>query len=150
LQAAARHAREFARCGATATALDAVQPMPDYALECARDDGVALTCVAAQLAPGGLYVIEMSHPRDAFGVGASTRSHWSSEAGGLRMDMQWGAEGDVFDPITQVDDIAVTMAWSGPGGNGQFVERVRQRRFTANEFDALVRAASGFDIVCKG
>lgn len=182
----ARHAREFARRGAAATALDVLPSMRDYALARASHDGVQLTavcadmvdfqltqrfdlavllmdsasylldnaavlrhldCVAAQLVHGGLYVLEMSHPRDAFGVGASTNMQWTSEADGLRVDMRWGAEGDSFDPITQIDEVTVTMDWSGPGGSGQQVERARQRRFTANEFDALVRVSGDFDIV---
>lgn len=182
----ARHAREFARRGAAATALDSAPAMLDYALGCAARDGVPLAtacadmgdfrlarrfdlavllmdsasylldnaavlrhlgCVAGHLAEGGLYVLEMSHPRDAFGVGTSADTHWSSQADGLRVDMQWGAEGDAFDPVTQIDEVTVTMDWSGPDGSGQLIERARQRRFTANEFDALVRASGHFDIV---
>ncbi len=182
----ARHAREFARRGAAATALDAVPAMNDLARQYAQRDGVTLTtvcndmadfqlaqrfdlavllmdsasylldnaavlrhldCVARHLHDGGVYVLEMSHPRDAFGVGASAHTQWISEADGMRVDMRWGAEGDAFDPITQVDEVTVTMAWSGPDGDGQLVERARQRRFTANEFDALVRASPDFEIV---
>jgi SAM-dependent methyltransferase len=182
----ARHAREFARRGAAATALDVLPSMRDYALAQAGRDGVALTavcadmvdftlaqrfdlavllmdsasylldnaavlrhlgCVAAHLADGALYVLEMSHPRGAFGAGTSTTTQWTSEADGLRVDMCWGAEGDPFDPITQIDDVTVKMDWSGPDGSGQRIERAQQRRFTANEFDALVRASGDFDIV---
>lgn len=182
----ARHAREFARRGAAATALDAAQSMCDYALERADHDAVQMTavlgdmsnfhlaqrfdlavllmdsasylldnaavlrhldCVAGHLASGGLYVLEMSHPRDAFGIGRSTNTQWTSEADGLRVDMRWGAQGDAFDPITQVDEVTVTMEWAGPTGSGQLVECARQRRFTANEFDALVRASGAFEIV---
>jgi SAM-dependent methyltransferase len=107
-----------------------------------------LDCVARHLRDGGLYVLEMSHPRDAFGVGGSTDTRWVSESDdGLRVEMQWGAEGDAFDPVTQVDEVTVTMAWSGPQGSGELVERARQRRCTANEFDALVRASGVFAIV---
>jgi len=182
----ARHAREFARRGVAATALDSMPAMGEYAFERAAREGVRLTavcadmgyfqlgqrfdlaflpmdsasylldnagvlrhlgCVAQHLADGGLYVLEMSHPRDVFCVGASTHTKWTSEGDGLRVDMEWGAEGDSFDPITQVDEVTVTMNWSGPQGSGQLVERARQRRFTANEFDALVRAGGDFDIV---
>ena len=186
----ARHAREFARRGAAATALDSAPSMCAYALACAGSDGVAidavcadmtnfqlgrqfdlavllmdsasylldndavlrhLDCVAAHLRDGGIYVMEMSHPRDAFAVGRSTNPQWTSESEGLRVDMAWGAEGDPFDPIAQIDDVTVTMAWSGPGGEGRLVERARQRRITANEFDALVRCGGQFDIVeCLG
>ena len=182
----ARHAREFARRGAVATALDMSSTMCDYALERAAHDGVHLQavaadmcafkleqrfdlavllmdsssylldneavlshlgCVAGHLVDGGLYVLEMSHPREAFGVGISTNTQWTAEADGLRVEMRWGTEGDAFDPITQVDEVTVTMNWSGPNGSGNLVERARQRRFTANEFDALVRASAHFDIV---
>ncbi len=182
----ARHAREFARRGATATALDAAPAMHGYALARAAEDGVALSavcadmcnfqiaghfdlavllmdsasylldnttvlrhlhCVAAHLAEGGLYVLEMSHPREAFGVGTSTATQWRSEADGMCVDMQWGAPGDGFDPVTQIDEVTVTMHWSGEGDSGHLVERARQRRFTANEVDALVRAGGDFDIV---
>jgi len=182
----ARHAREFARRGAVATALDSMPPMLDYAMERAAHDGVELSavcadmcdfqltqrfdlaillmdsssylldneavlrhlaCVSRHLTDGGLYVLEMSHPRDVFGTGTSTVSAWTAEEDGLRVEMHWGADGDAFDPIKQVDEVTVTMAWSGPSGSGQLVERARQRRFTANEFDALVGAEGNFDIV---
>jgi len=182
----ARHAREFARRGVAATALDSMPAMAAYALARAADDGVPLKavcadmcdfqlgarfdlavlpmdsasylldndavlrhlgCVSRHLTAGGLYVLEMSHPRDVFGTGSSTSSKWTSEADGLRVDMQWGTEGDPFDPITQIDEVTVTMDWSGPDGGGHLVERARQRRFTANEFAALVQAGAHFDIV---
>ena len=182
----ARHAREFARRGLDATALDAVPAMLDLASRHALREGVALTtqcadmadfalvqrfdlavllmdsasylldnaavlqhlaCVARHLNDGSLYVLEMSHPRDAFGVGASNDTQWTAEAEGLRVDMRWGAPGDAFDPVTQVDEVTVSMAWSGPEGDGRIVERARQRRFTANEVDALVRASGDFDLV---
>ncbi|HQR12576.1 MAG TPA: class I SAM-dependent methyltransferase [Casimicrobiaceae bacterium] len=182
----ARHAREFARRGAAAVALDSVSAMCDYALACAGSDGVPITavcadmvdfrlgrrfdlamllmdsasylldndavlrhldCVAAHLVDGGLYVLEMSHPRDSFAVGKSTSTQWTSEADGLRVEMSWGNDGDAFDPVTQIDEVTVTMSWSGADGDGQVVERARQRRITANEFDALVRCTAQFDIV---
>ena len=155
----ARHAREFARRGAAATALDASPAMLDYALERAAHHGVPLQalcadmcdfrlpqrvdlavllmdsasylldndavlrhlgCVAEALGDDGLYVLEMSHPRDAFGVGASANTQWTSEDDGLRVDMRWGAAGDVFDPVTQVEDVTVTMDWSAPAAAGSW------------------------------
>jgi SAM-dependent methyltransferase len=106
-----------------------------------------LGCVARHLVDGGLYVLEMTHPRAAFGVGKSANTNWTADADGLRVTTQWGAEGDAFDPIAQVDEVTVTMEWSGQEGSGRLVERARQRRFTANEVDALVRASGHFDIV---
>jgi len=106
-----------------------------------------LDCVARRLVPGGVYVLELSHPRDAFGVGASNNTHWTSEADGLNVVMRWGQAGDAFDPVTQIDEVTVTMDWSTADDSGQVIERARQRRFTANEIDALVRSSGEYEIV---
>lgn len=182
----ARHAREWARRGVAATALDSSAAMCEHARACAARDGVPLQavvadmvdfslgtrfdlavmpmdsssylldnaaalshldCVARHLMEGGLYVLEMTHPRSAFGVGSSTSTDWVSEDQGLRVHTSWGAPSDAFDPITQIDEVTVTMAWSGPAGEGRVVEQARQRRFTANEVDALVGASGQFEIV---
>lgn len=182
----ARHAREWARRGVAATALDSSPAMCEHALACAARDGVPLQavvadmedftldarfdlalmpmdsssylldndsalrhldCVARHLVDGGLYVLEMTHPRMTFGVGAATVSDWTAEADGLSVHTCWGAAGDPFDPFTQIDEVTVTMAWTGPEGQGQLVERARQRRFTPNEVDALVRVGGQFEIV---
>lgn len=182
----ARHAREFARRGAAATALDSVPAMGAYALDRAREDGVAIEAVRADmvafqlgrrfdlamllmdsasylldndavvrhlrsvadhLADDGLYVLEMCHPRDAFGIGSSTQTNWTQELDGLSVTTQWGAPEDVFDPITQVETVTATLDWTGPEGSGRLVESARQRRFTATEFDALVRASGCFETV---
>ncbi|MEP7283787.1 MAG: class I SAM-dependent methyltransferase [Rubrivivax sp.] len=182
----ARHAREFARRGATAIALDASPAMCTYARDRAAADGVALEvhcadmvvftlahrvdlawlamdsasylldvdavlahlrCVADHLEAGGVYVLEMAHPRDVFNVGTSTRARWTAEADGLHVETAWGAVGDPFDPITQVEQVTVSLKWSHADGSGERVDRSRQRRCSATEFDALVRASGVFDIV---
>jgi SAM-dependent methyltransferase len=182
----ARHAREFARRGAAAAALDSAPAMCAFAHDRARADGVALEAVcadmvdfrldrrfdlalllmdsasylldndavishlravAAHLADGGLYVLEMSHPRDAFGTGASTHTSWTQTLDGWSVTTQWGAAGDAFDPITQQEQVTVTLDWTGPDGGGHLVDTARQRRFTATEFDALVRASGCFEAV---
>ena len=61
--------------------------------------------------------------------------------------MRWGQAGDAFDPVTQIDEVTVTMDWSTASDSGQVLEQARQRRFTVNEIDALVRANGEFEIV---
>jgi SAM-dependent methyltransferase len=182
----ARHARELARRGMRATALDLFPAMVEYARDRARDDGVSLDAVvgdmtnfslpgrydlalllmdsashlldndavlhhlgavARHLVPGGLYVLEMHHPRDAFGIGSSTDTDWTCEQDGLKVTTRWGHPGDPFDPILQQDQVSVTLDWEGPEGSGRLQETVVQRRFAANEFDALVRASGVFELV---
>jgi len=71
-----------------------------------------LDCVAWHLTPGGVCVLEMSHPWDGFGVGASNNPHWTSEVDSLNVAMRWDQAGDAFDPVTQIDEVTVTMDWS--------------------------------------
>jgi SAM-dependent methyltransferase len=182
----ARHAREFLRRGAQATALDLAPEMAAYARAQAAAEGRALDAVAADmtgfalpgrydlallvmdsashlldndavlrhldavarhLVPGGLYLLEMTHPRDAFRVGQSTGTEWTVEQDGVRVTTRWGRPDDPFDPVRQLDTVHVTLDWQGPDGQGQITETVTQRRFTALEFDALVRASGAFEIV---
>jgi hypothetical protein len=105
-----------------------------------------LGCVADHLTPGGLYVIEMTHPRDAFKVGTSTRDTWDTERDGVKVSVAWGTEADVFDPITQITDVTATMRYEGPEGSGVVTDRAPQRRFTANEIRALVIASGRFEL----
>jgi SAM-dependent methyltransferase len=187
----ARHAREFARRGVQAMALDSSEAMSAYARNAARAEGLDLevvtadmtdftlaqpvdlavlpmdsvsylldndavlahlAAVARHLRPGGLYVLEMCHPRDIFRVGAaSTQTTWTQRdvSQDTVVETTWGMPDDPFDPITQIDEVSVTMRWSGPDGAGEVRERARQRRFTALEIDALVRASGCFDIVAR-
>lgn len=106
-----------------------------------------LACVADHLTDGGLYVLEMGHPRDVFGVGKSTRTTWDAERDGTKVHTEWGAEDDPFDPITQIRQVTVTIEYSGPKGSGTVTETAPERIFTANEFRALVTASARFEIV---
>ncbi len=108
-----------------------------------------LRCVAAALRPGGIYVMEMGHPRDAFGVGRSADNDWVMERGGTSVHTVWGRHDDPFDPITQITEVTVTMSWQHGDDQGEVTEVARDRRFVPNELRALVTAAGGFEIVAE-
>ena len=57
-----------------------------------------LASVADHLTGGGVYILEMSHPRDTFGVGRSTHAEWERHRDGVRVRIRWGYEDDPFDP----------------------------------------------------
>jgi SAM-dependent methyltransferase len=102
--------------------------------------------VADHLNDGGLYVVEMSHPRDAFEVGRSTKPAWDMERDGTRVHMEWGHDGDPFDPITQLTEVSVRVEFEDGTQHGSHEERAPQRAFTANELRALVAASGRFEI----
>jgi hypothetical protein len=177
----ARHAREFARRGVAATALDSMPSMRHYALQRAAHEGVDLTAVCADMCDFQLpqrfdlailpmdsssYLLDnaavlrhlacvsrhLSRRRplcardDAPARCLQNRrrqrhSKWTAEEDGLRVEVQWGADGDAFDPIAQVDEVTVTMdvvrterqraacrTRSAAPHHGQRVRRARPRR----------------------
>ncbi|OLT11315.1 methyltransferase type 11 [Actinomadura sp. CNU-125] len=189
----AEHAREFARRGLAATALDLNAAMCGYAAKSAARDGVELDVVrddmttfdlgrrfdlvvtmldstshlmtldafvahlrrvAAHLAPGGLYIVEMSHPRDRLGDdGPSVGTAWTVERDGVHASVRWGGPDDRLDPVTQIADDRVTMTITETGTGGDAVRTIRDlvpyRFWTAGELDAAIRLAGGLTAVAR-
>lgn len=106
-----------------------------------------LQSVARTLREGGLYFLEMSHPRDVFSVGSSSSTEWTETKGDIEVSIQWGAEGDPFDPIRQTTLVTAKLKYTTPHDEGEIVDQSDQRCFTFQEFDALVRASKCFEMV---
>lgn len=49
-----------------------------------------LGCVGDALSGGGLYVLEMGHPRDIFNLGTSTINDWEMERDRIKVHTVWG------------------------------------------------------------
>ncbi len=105
-----------------------------------------LDAVADALEPSGLYLMELSHPSELFGFD-TTKKSWAVQSERGEVTTRWKRLGD-YDPLTQVADFCVSMKFIGVDGAVQeFESRGRQRLFTLNEIDALVRASGRFEIV---
>ena len=113
-----------------------------------------LACLAgmrACLAPGGVAVLELEHPFDLFEgtlMDAYGDGGWSQEVPpGVRVNVEWGREGDRFDVATHVVHRTVGVEVVDPTtgrrvpGWGWTEEVVPYRVFTAPEVDALARLA---------
>lgn len=98
---------------------------------------------ASVLAKDGVFVLECPHPNEVFGVGDMTGDAWDVERGDETLLVEWGREGDYFDPITQV--LERTVGFSMLGKDGAVLSSrediVKQRLSTAVEIDALARAS---------
>ena len=199
----AEHARELARRGLRATALDWSPAMCGYAAGRAKADGIALevveadmrdfrlagpdgasaafdaaitmlnsvchlftlddlvrhlVAVRAQLADGGLYIVELAHPADFFAPEPRTSNDWTVDVPGMHAEVRWGGRGDRIDPLTQVTDEHMTITATAKDGTIRTVSDVVPNRFwTLTEFTAAVAlsddrtAGSGgrFDLVAS-
>lgn len=106
-----------------------------------------LRSVGKILKPGGLYVLEMSHPKSVFDVSKSTVNEWEMERDDIKVKVTWGSPDDKFDPITQLTEVSVTLDYKDGERNGTIKDCSPQRCFTATEFAALVAASGAFEII---
>jgi len=100
--------------------------------------------------PGGLLVLEISHPAELFD-GSLMDPHgdaWEAEEEGVRVVVEWGREGDFFSPITQIIERTVGLTvLNDRGGLMYSLEQVvPQRQFTLAELKGFARLA-GYDYV---
>ncbi len=97
-----------------------------------------LEAVSAALNPGGIYLIEMGHPRDFFSPQkASTINQWEMERDGVTVNLQWGTADDPIDPLTQVSRIQVNLRAETAEQRFDFHEVALQRLYTWQELLGL-------------
>lgn len=106
-----------------------------------------LRAVARNLTDNGIYILEMSHPRDVFSVGKSTENEWTVEQDGITVTMKWGDSRDQFDPIRQITNVTARLSYKSAIESGEVVDQSSQRCFTFNEISALVEASGCFELV---
>jgi SAM-dependent methyltransferase len=113
------------------------------------DDFLAhLAAVAASLTPGGIYVIEQSHPREAFAdLESYTETDWTVEARGARVTISWGDEDDPFDPITLRGTTTVRMHITEKGKSWQIESKLPQKTWLPTEMEAAYRANGSLELV---
>lgn len=113
-----------------------------------NDDAINhLQSVAKCLEKDGLYLLEMSHPRDVFSVGKSASTEWTQKCDDIEVSVQWGNESDLFDPLTQQTSTTAKLNYRSLAEQGEIVDRSQQRSFTFNEMDALVRSSGCFKMI---
>jgi SAM-dependent methyltransferase len=98
-----------------------------------------LTAVRANLVPGGLYIVELTHPADFFAPEPRTSNEWTIDAPGVHADVHWGGRTDRIDPLTQVTNEHMTITATYDDGTIRTVSDVVPNRFwTLTEFTAAI------------
>ena len=106
-----------------------------------------LRSVAAHLVPGGLYVIELSHPADFMGDAPKTQNRWRLTRDGARVDVNFTSPPRGFDPVTQVSRSRISVRVTERGRTRLVRDHVALRRWTATELDAAARLAGTVRVV---
>ena len=84
--------------------------------------------------------MELPHPRETFRVDGVSEDGWDVPFEGGDLRVRWGAEEDVFDPLTQVRQASVAFETD----QGQLIrDVVPTREYTLQELK-LLSTAAGF------
>jgi len=105
-----------------------------------------LQTVAANLKHGGIYIVELPHPKGIFGGAKATHDQWEMERDGIKLSIDWC--GDCrFDPLTELDTGTVRMAWEKDGQPHSHSAIDTTRRISRGLIEALVQLSGHFEIV---
>jgi SAM-dependent methyltransferase len=106
--------------------------------------------VARNLTPNGLYVIEVTHPRDC-SMWDYGNFQYKGERDGIGVVIDWAVNRPKADPLTQVVECEVVMTVNEGGERKIFRERARERFGTVQEFSALAKLSGSLNLLdCYG
>ena len=90
--------------------------------------------------------MELPHPRETFRVDGVSEDGWDVPFEGGDLRVRWGAEEDVFDPLTQVRQASVVFETAGTS----IEDVVPTREYTLQELRLLADAAGFVDVATYG
>jgi SAM-dependent methyltransferase len=92
--------------------------------------------VAAALEPDGLYVVDVSHPRDCSPWHYGTH-RYEGEREGIRVVIEAGVNGPPIDAAAQIADTEMRITVEEHGTTREILDRARKRFFHPQELAAL-------------
>lgn len=105
-----------------------------------------LRAVAANLRPGGLYLIDLTHPRDCSPYNYGQFAY-TGECDGCRVRIDWAINDPAADALTQVARVAVRMTVDDNGEHHVYEDMANERFLLPQELIALVRLSGCFDVL---
>jgi SAM-dependent methyltransferase len=105
-----------------------------------------LRAVAANLRPGGLYLIDLTHPRDCspYNYGHFV---YEGERDGCHVRIDWATNNPVADPLTQVARVALRMTVNDNGERYVYEDMANERFLLPQEIIALSRLSGCFEVL---
>jgi SAM-dependent methyltransferase len=104
-----------------------------------------LKAVARALTPGGVYVIDLTHPRDcAFQTYADF--HYAGQRDGVQVDIQWAINQPQFDLVTGIADTEVELRVVDHGKEMIVRDKARERLLLPQEIEALCKLTSALKV----
>lgn len=101
--------------------------------------------VSANLTPGGLYIVDCTHPRDC-----SLRDYgsyrYTGERDGISVEILWGTNNPRIDPVTGIAEVATRLIVKEGGKEVIVDDMARERCLTAQELRMLTEHPGHFKV----
>lgn len=110
-----------------------------------RDLSAHLDCISSHLRQGGLYVVELSHPRDYSTDTDSARNRWGQTRDGVNVEMSWVEQHAC--PGSGVVDSLVTMCVNDGENVREFREIHRQRIMLKEDIERFAGRREDLELV---
>jgi len=108
-----------------------------------------LRAVRGAVVDGGVFIIEMQHPKDFVGRGQKATSvgePWTVVDGDRTLKVEWGSPHDLYDPVAQLFSARIRLSLDGPAGTSVHEETFTMRDFTFDEVRAAIRLVGGWSL----
>lgn len=102
--------------------------------------------VARNLTPGGLYILEHTHPRDCSLADYGT-FRYTGERDGIKVDVRWASNNPVFDLTTHVAYVETEMTVDDNGTTHVITDAAYERLLTPQEYLMLARLSGVFEVI---
>ena len=112
-----------------------------------QDDLIAhFHSVAQNLKPGGLYIVDLSHPRDC-SFGHYGGFHYQGTQNGVTAEITWATNQPSFDLVTGVADTELEMRVIDQGKELFVKDKAQERLLLPQEIELLCRIAGNLRVV---
>jgi SAM-dependent methyltransferase len=102
--------------------------------------------VAGNLNPGGLYLIQHTHPRDC-SLNDYGDFEYQGESNGTNVRVKWATNHPRFDLVTSVAHVEITLYVSEDGEEKVFHDEADERLFSPQELQLLAELSGVFEVL---
>lgn len=102
--------------------------------------------VSKNLNPSGIYVIELTHPRDCW-MWSYGDFKFSGERDGVKVSLEWGKKRSEPDPIMMTVEAEVVLTVAGHGSTEVMRDVARDRFTSPSEFVALAKLSGALEVI---
>lgn len=105
-----------------------------------------LLSVGRNLSAGGLYLIDLTHPRDcSYSYYGDFR--YQGEREGVRVEIEWAVNEPAYDLVTGVAEVEIEMRVEEQGERQVVRDRAQERVLMPQEIQLLARLSKSFEVV---